>query len=140
MTRHTASKCWGQRSNQTFQVLDDLRSPAGPSTDFLHVVGHTATSNSCVPHLTILLQEEKQNVTKVAHLLAPSLTPVEKSQEKPLVRSGETRVNARFAGGVQRPLVLPEEKRSACRPQSRSTADKRSQLHLSAPSPRGPPT
>ncbi|KAJ8791548.1 hypothetical protein J1605_020644 [Eschrichtius robustus] len=57
------------------------------STDFLHVVGHTATSNSCIPHLTILLQEEKQNVTKVAHLLTPSLMPVEKSQEKPLMRS-----------------------------------------------------
>ena len=55
------------------------------------MVGHTATSNSCSPHLTILLQEEKQNVTKVAHLLAPSLTPVEKSQEKPLVRSGWVR-------------------------------------------------
>ncbi|CAN0500657.1 unnamed protein product [Rangifer tarandus platyrhynchus] len=69
-------------------------SPVSPAlkTDFVHVVVHTATGNSCVPHLTILLREEKKekkkHLTKIAHLLAPSLIPVGKSQGKPTWTQG----------------------------------------------------
>ena len=75
--------------------------------DFVHVVVHTATGNSCIPPLMILLREEKKekkkknHLTKIAHLLTPSLIPVGKSQGKPTW----TQVGWGAPGGDASPVI-----------------------------------